>query len=95
MPDKIRRSNKKMSEIIHENYLQGRKEYLEELKRIKRKKRIESILSVFVGLFIVFATIVILLGLSNNNSNNLESECDNAKGHTCSYYELRQFSLGK
>ena len=94
MPDRIRK-NKKMSEIIHENYLQGRKEYLEEIKRIKKQKRIERILSIFVGLFIVFATALILLVFFNNNSNNLESECDNAKGHTCSYYELRQFSLGK
>lgn len=53
-----------------------------------------------VTLFILFTisviTILILFLMKGENDfEKLARQCDEDRGYTCSYYEVRQYSLGK
>jgi hypothetical protein len=49
-----------MKEVLDRNYQKGREQWLREMKAKRRQDKIESFLVVFIGLFIVGATLYIL-----------------------------------
>lgn len=61
-------------------------------RRLKRWVRITLVI-----LFIIISSFILALLIDKTltDYDKLGAECDQAYGHTCSYYEVRQFSLGK
>lgn len=64
------------------------------IKKRKLKTWVKIILSVefIIGLSFIFALII---DKALTDFDKRGAECDQAYGHTCSPYEIRQFSLGK
>ena len=73
-----------MKEIIEENAKQGYKEYLQVLKKNKRKERT---LSIFIGIFIVSATGLLMI-LSSKLTDDAQKNCIEA-GHSEAYCEAK------
>lgn len=48
-----------------------------------------------VLLFILVEGFLLMVYKAYNNYESIAEQCDQAKGHTCSHYEIRQYSLGK
>ena len=69
-----------MKEIIEENAKQGNKEYENYMKKYKRKERT---LTIFVGLFIVIATGLLMM-LSSKLTDDAQKNCIEA-GHSEAY----------
>jgi len=59
-------------------------------RRLKRWVRITLVI-----LFIIIWLLALFIDKTLTNYDKMAAECDEAYGHTCSYYEVRQFSLGK
>lgn len=60
------------------------------MKKIKWKNVAIIVLLFAFGLICGF-----LLFKGIDNLNQIANTCDKAKGHTCSYYEIKQYVLGK
>ena len=60
------------------------------MKRLKLRKWVLVVLA-----FIIFLIFLISLRCIYERYNKLFNECDSEKGYSCSYYEMRQYSLGK
>ncbi len=73
-----------MKEIIGENAKQGYREYLQTLRKTKRKERA---LSIFIGLFIVSATGLLMI-LSSKLTDDAQKNCIEA-GHSEAYCEAK------
>lgn len=73
---------KTFEEVLKENQEKMRTKRKEEIKRMKREKTKETILTIFIGLFIVSTTLFIL----NNLDNKMIEDCMNA-GHSQYYCE--------
>ena len=73
-----------MKEIIEENAKQGYKEYLQALKKNKRKERA---LSIFIGLFILSVTGLLMM-LSSKLTDDAQKNCIEA-GHSEAYCEAK------
>lgn len=46
-------------------------------------------------LMIITIILIIMIVKGVNNFKMLANDCDNNKGYTCTYYEIRQYSLRK
>lgn len=53
------------------------------MKKLRLKRWVKVVLVLIIGVICVKAI--------NNNMNDMYKQCDNAKGHTCSYYEARNY----
>lgn len=65
------------------------------MKRTKRKLRKwvkNTLVIIAIIIFVIIIGLIINIGM--NNFNELARQCDEAKGYTCSYYEVRQYGLG-
>lgn len=66
------------------------------MKRTKRRLKKWVKVTLYILLTI---SIGIILGLALkkgiNDFDELARQCDQDRGYTCSYYEVRQYSLGK
>lgn len=64
------------------------------MKKRKLRKWFKYTLSVLVTIFI---TIVLTMIFKQEMKllNDMAHQCDAEKGYMCSYYEIRQYSLGK
>lgn len=66
------------------------------MKRTKRRLKKWVRVTLHILLTII---IVLILGLAIkkgiNDLGDLARQCDQDRGYTCSYYEIRQYSLGK
>lgn len=64
------------------------------MKKLKLKPWVKKTL-----LIILTITIGLILGLiikkGVENFEELARQCDQDRGYTCSYYDIRQYSLGK
>ena len=69
-----------LQKVLHENHIRM---YKEEIKRIKKEQKKEKMLSIFIGIFIVIATITIL-ALNNKIENGALKNC-NHKGYSENY----------
>lgn len=63
-------------------------------KKYKLKNWVKITLSI---LFTIIVIIILILFLKKgaNDFEELAKQCDQDKGYTCSYYEIRQYSLSK
>ncbi len=64
----------------------------------KNKRKLKTWVNLVITiLFIIIASWLLALFIDKTltNYDKMAAECDEAYGHTCSYYEVRQFSLGK
>lgn len=61
-------------------------------RRLKRWVRVTLII-----LFIIISSFILASLIDKNltDYDKMAAGCDEEYGHTCSYYEVRQFSLGK
>lgn len=73
---------KTFEEVLKENQEKTRNKIKEEIKRMKREKIKETILTIFIGLFIFSTTSFILIKLDNK----MIEDCINA-GHSQYYCE--------
>jgi capsular polysaccharide biosynthesis protein len=73
---------KTFEEVLKENREKIRNKRKEEIKRIKSERMKETILTIFIGLFIVSTTLFILTKLDNK----MIEDCTNA-GHSQYYCE--------
>ena len=73
---------KTFEEVLKENQEKMRTKRKEEIKRMKREKTKETILTIFIGLFIVSTTLFILSKIDNK----MIEDCINA-GHSQYYCE--------
>lgn len=66
------------------------------MKRTKRKlkKWVKNTL-VIIAMIIVGIIISLIVKTGMNDFDELACQCDEVKGYTCSYYEVRQYGLGK
>lgn len=66
------------------------------MKRTKRKlKRWVKNTLVIIAIIVIGIILGLILKIGMNNFDELARQCDEAKGYTCSYYEVRQYGLGK
>lgn len=63
-------------------------------KRRKLKPWVKITINIFLLIIISFIFSFVLMK-GEENFEDLAKQCDNAQGHTCSYYEVRQYSLNK
>lgn len=70
--------------IFHENKVRKR--------RLKKWVKYCLNIALLISIAIIFA---ILVHSQLNNYSKVARQCDREKGYTCSYYEIRQYSLGK
>ncbi len=49
-------------------------------------------IALLISIAIIFA---LLVHSQLNNYNKVARQCDIERGYTCSYYEIRQYGLGK
>lgn len=64
------------------------------MKKRRLKKWVKYCLN--IALLILIAIIFAILVKSQlNDYNKVAQQCDLEKGHVCSYYEIRQYGLGK
>lgn len=63
-------------------------------KRYRLKKWVKVTLAIleviFIGLLLGF-----ILVKGANDFDELARQCDQDRGYTCTYYDIRQYSLGK
>lgn len=63
---------------------------------MKKKLKFKNGLTRTPFILIVITIILILITVKGvNNFKMLANDCDNNKGYTCTYYEIRQYSLSK
>ncbi|MEI3507880.1 MAG: hypothetical protein V8R01_01905 [Bacilli bacterium] len=66
------------------------------MKTKKRKLKIWVKMILFIGFIIGLSFILaLIIDKALTDFDKRGAECDQAYGHTCSPYEIRQFSLGK
>lgn len=62
----------------------------------KRKLRKWVNVTLFVVLIIIISLLLILMSQNGNTQfNQSANECDDFYGRTCTYYEVRQFSINQ
>ncbi len=62
----------------------------------KRKLKTWVKITLIIILTITFGLILgLIITKGINNFKELARQCDQDRGYTCSYYEIRQYSLGK
>lgn len=63
-----------------------------------KKRKLKTWVKVTLTILLII-TIGLILGLiitkGINNFEELARQCDQDRGYTCSYYEVKQYSLGK
>ena len=63
---------------------------------MKKKRRLKKWVKVVLGIleFILFSLMILMLfkGISKRY-DDLYKQCDESRGYTCSYYDMRQFSI--
>lgn len=66
------------------------------MKRTKRKlkKWVKNTLTI-IAIIVIGIILSLISKASMNNFDELARQCDEAKEYTCSYYEVRQYGLGK
>lgn len=63
-------------------------------KKLRLRKGVKFTLNILLTIIIVLIlALVIKKGL--NDFDELARQCDLDRGYTCSYYDIRQYSLGK
>lgn len=60
-------------------------------KRYRLRKEVKFVLK-YVGIIILTIVLGILIASSIKRVKGFASACDEAKGYTCSYYEINQMS---
>ncbi len=63
-----------------------------------RKRRLRKWFKYTLGVLVtIFITIVLTMIFKQEmkSFSDIAQQCDLEKGYTCSYYEIRQYSLGK
>lgn len=66
------------------------------MKRTKRRLKKWVKVTLYILLTIIIGLILgIVLKKGLNDFDELARQCDQDRGYTCSYYEVRQYSLGK
>ena len=66
------------------------------MKKTKLKLRKWVKVTLAILLTIIAALILIILIMEGaKDFENLAKQCDKDRGYTCSYYDIRQYSLGK
>lgn len=61
-------------------------------RRLKKWVRYTLYTLLIIALGFIFA---LILKSGVDNFDRIAQECDKDRGYTCSYYEVRQYSLGK
>ena len=63
----------------------------------KTKLKLKKWVKVTLAILVTIITALILINLTEGAKDfeNLAKKCDKDKGYTCSYYDIRQYSLGK
>ncbi len=68
------------------------------MKRTKTKRRLRKWVKVTLHILLIII-IGLILGLifkkGIDDFDDLARKCDQDRGYTCSYYDVRQYSLGK
>ena len=59
---------------------------------MKKKYRLKKWVKVTISVFIILA---LLVKKGVNDFEDLAKQCDKEYGYTCTYYDIRQYSLGK
>lgn len=65
---------------------------------MKKKRKLKKWVKVTLKIILIIIIGLILGQIIKKGFNNYEklaSQCDREHGYTCSYYDIRQFSLGK
>lgn len=66
------------------------------MKRTKRRLKKWVRYTLYTLLIIAIGFVLALILKSGmDNYDELARQCDEDRGYTCSYYEIRQYSLGK
>lgn len=63
-------------------------------KKRRLKKWVKVTLSILSTIIVGFILALILMK-GANNFEELAKQCDKDRGYICSYYDVRQYSLGK
>jgi len=61
---------------------------------MKRKYRLKKWVKVTLAIS-VFIILALLVKKGVNDFEDLAKQCDKEYGYTCTYYDIRQYSLGK
>lgn len=82
--------------VSEEKFKENQKKYVDQslLKKYKFKKWVRCLLTILVVSIIVFVLIFLLLQ-NEKEFDKYANKCDQEKGYTCSYYEVRQYILNK
>ena len=67
----------------------------EEIEKNNQKIKTISEVCNWLVLFLVIILVTILLVKSSKEYNDIAHQCDSEKGRVCTYYETRQYMLGK
>lgn len=65
---------------------------------MKKKLKLRKWVKITLTIFIAVLTIQILSSAIKSMADRydeLYKECDESRGYTCSYYDMRQYSIGK
>ena len=67
------------------------------MKKKRRLKFKESVKDAFATIVIIIVGVITLnsIKIAINNYAELANKCDQEKGYVCSYYDVKQYSLGK
>lgn len=64
------------------------------ITKLKLKKKYKRILNIVLTI-ILFLILGLMFKKGINDFEELARQCDQDRGYYCSYYEVRQYSLGK
>lgn len=64
------------------------------IKKIRLKNWVKNVLTI-LSVALISSILALIFIKSINDIDKLAKQCDADRGYTCSYYEVRQYSLGK